>query len=76
MKWLSAALTLLVPVTIYAIHRLTREIEQAPQPQVPKYRYTTDRHYDYETARRAARRARTRTATGRALPPPREELIH
>lgn len=76
MTWLYAALTLLVPVTIYAYQQITRAIEHDPQPQTPKYRYTTDRHYDYETARRAARRAKTRTATGRTLPPPREELIH
>ena len=56
-------------VAFTAIYLLRKRLEQRPQPQVPRYRYTTDRSYDEARAVAGYYRAKRQTATGRPIPP-------
>ncbi|MEO7192086.1 MAG: hypothetical protein ABI051_13625 [Vicinamibacterales bacterium] len=73
MKTLFASVcVLLAGVGYLAIRKQRLREEQSPEPQVPRYRYTTERTYDQDKAIAAARLARTRTPSGRRLRKPRQ----
>lgn len=52
---------------VAGLNRHRARLEQSPEPQIPRYTYTTERTYDEKKAVAAARLARTRTPTGRKL---------